>query len=151
MTLVAVTWTSSGRQSWKVRSLFDATVIFSFGTEFSFISQSESGLSFSTWRERPSILLTSTLHDTTENSTIRYQHFLCFLFSPLPVWHTDANAWARAFQLKSSFITTTSNRNLTLDLTDRAERDSPDLWSVSWKCATSFMTQPWGNLRAPLT
>lgn len=72
MTLVAVTCKSSGRQSWNVSSLFDVTVILSLDAEFTLNSQSEADRRFSMCRERPSILLTSTLHDTAENSTQRY-------------------------------------------------------------------------------
>lgn len=78
MALMAVTCTSAGRQSWKERSLFDVTVISSFVTEFIFISQSEAGLNFLIWREVPSILLTSTLHDTTEKK--QYRKILAFHF-----------------------------------------------------------------------
>lgn len=131
MALMAVTCTSAGRQSWKERSLFDVTVISSFVTEFIFISQSEAGLNFLIWREVPSILLTSTLHDTTEKK--QYRKILAFHFFWsyfLILSHT--NVWARAFQLKTPFITNVSNRNFNFGLTDRAEHDFPDSWRKYW-------------------
>lgn len=73
MTLRAVTRTSSGRQFWKDSVLVDVTVIFSLLTEFSFISQSEAGLSFSMERERPSSFARSTLHNPGRNSNSKRQ------------------------------------------------------------------------------
>lgn len=75
MTLMAVMSKSSGKQSWKESwvTLSDGTVILSFTTEFIFISQSEAGLSFSMWSERPLCALRSTLHDTIGNSAARHE------------------------------------------------------------------------------
>lgn len=67
MVLEAVTWTSVERQSWNHNSALDATVISFFDTEFIFIWQLEAwGLSFLMWREEPSSLLASTLHEAAD-------------------------------------------------------------------------------------
>lgn len=73
--LVAVTCTSSGKQCWNHRSLFDVTVTSSFDTEFIFISQSEDGLNFLIWRKAPSSLPVSTLHDAAGDT--HHVRYLC--------------------------------------------------------------------------
>lgn len=64
MTCVAVTSMLSGKQSSKDRSALDVTVILSFFTEFIFITQSGVDVTVEMFRERPSVLLRSTLHGT---------------------------------------------------------------------------------------
>lgn len=110
MTLVAVTCMSSGEQSWKDRSLFDVTVIFSFITEFSFILHSEASFNFSMWRVRPSASLMSTLHNTREEQHNVKCAFILFVFlSHARIQY--ANILACASQLKWSLVTTVLNRN----------------------------------------
>lgn len=64
MTCVALTSMLPGKQSSKDRSALDVTVMLSFFAEFIFITQSGVDVTVEMFRERPSVLLRSTLHGT---------------------------------------------------------------------------------------
>lgn len=79
MSCVAVTSMLSGKQSSKDRSALDVTVMLSFFTEFIFITQSGVGVNVEMFRERPSVLLRSTLHDTGGGGSNRKKHKVSFI------------------------------------------------------------------------
>lgn len=129
--LVAVTCTSSGKQPWNHRSLFCVTVISSFDTEFIFISQSEYGL-FLIWREAPSSLLVSTLHDAAgDTHHIRYLCISVHMRGCLDM-HIPAGILFFFVFLELSTISRILKGG------------------VRRYFLLSSVTQRWGNLRAPL-